>query len=142
MKITITENAILYLISQSLDDEIVVRSLKYTIIKPILNKSSLEPDILTNYRPISQLPIIIKIMERVVSSQLINCIENNNLLDYFQSAYRKSFSTETALTHATDLIHNRLPRLIAYNYSLLIYLVPLTCSTIRSSVTVLSNLVL
>ena len=47
-------------------------------------------------------------MERVVSRQLINYLENNNLLDYFQSAYRKSFSTETALTHVTDLITNSL----------------------------------
>ena len=47
-------------------------------------------------------------MERVVSRQLINYLENYNLLDYFQSAYRKSFSTETALTHVTDLIHNSL----------------------------------
>ena len=44
-------------------------------------------------------------MERMVSRQLINYLENNNLLDYFQSAYRKSFSTETALTHVTDLIY-------------------------------------
>ena len=44
----------------------------------------------------------------MVSRQLINYLENNNLLDYFQSVYRKSFSTETALTHVTDLIHNSL----------------------------------
>ena len=47
-------------------------------------------------------------MELVVSRQLINYLENNNLLDYIQSYYRKSFSTETALTHVTDLIHNSL----------------------------------
>ena len=85
----------------------MVRSLKYAIIKPILKKSSLDPDVLTNYRWFSQLPIC-KIMERVVSHQLINYLENNNLLDYFQSAYNKSVSTETALTHVTDLIHNSL----------------------------------
>ena len=96
------------MIAQSLDDGIMVSSLKYAIIKPILKKSYLDPDVLTNYRPISQLPILSKIMERVVSRQLINYLENNNLLDYFQSAYRKSFSTETALTYVTDLIHNSL----------------------------------
>ena len=47
-------------------------------------------------------------MERVVSPQLINYLENNNLLDYFQSAYRKSFFTETAFIHVTDLILNSL----------------------------------
>ena len=89
----------------------MVRSLTYAITKPILKKSSLDPDILTNYRPISQLPIIIiisKIMECVVSREFINYLENNNLLDYFQCAYRKPFSAETALTHVTELIHNSL----------------------------------
>ena len=47
----------------------MAKSLKYAIIKPILKKSSIEPDDLMNYRPISQLPIISKIMERVVSKQ-------------------------------------------------------------------------
>ena len=86
----------------------MVRSLKYAIIKPILKKSFLDPDVLTNYRPISQFPIIRNTMECVVSRQLINYLENNNLFDYFKSAYRKSFSTETALTYVTDLIHNSL----------------------------------
>ena len=34
----------------SFDDGIMVRSLKYAIIKPILEKSSHDPDVLTNYR--------------------------------------------------------------------------------------------
>ena len=41
--VPITENSILYLISQSLDDGIMVRSLKYATIKPILKKPSLDP---------------------------------------------------------------------------------------------------
>ena len=98
----------MYSISQSLHDCIIVNSLKYAIIKPILIKTSLDPNVLTNYRPISRLPIISKIMERVVSRQLIYYIENNNLLENLQSAYRKSFSTETALTHITDSIHKSL----------------------------------
>ena len=55
---------------------------------------SLDPDVLTNYRYISQLPIISKIMERVVRRQIINYFETNNLIENFQSDYRKSFSTD------------------------------------------------
>ena len=62
----------------------------------------------SNYRPIPQLPIISKIMECVVSRQLINYLETTNLIENFQSAYRKLFSTETALTHTTDSIHKSL----------------------------------
>ena len=47
-------------------------------------------------------------MERVISRQLINYLETNNLFEKFQSAYIKSFSTETAITHITDLIHKSL----------------------------------
>ena len=46
--VPITENSILYLISQSLEDGIIIISLKYAIIKPILKKSALDPDVLTN----------------------------------------------------------------------------------------------
>ena len=61
---------------------------------------------LTNYRPISQLPITSKIIERIVSRQLIYYLEDNNVLDPFQSAFRKSYSTETALNHITDTLYN------------------------------------
>ena len=47
-------------------------------------------------------------MEFIISHQLINYLETNNLLKKLQSAYRKSFSTETALTHITDSIHKSL----------------------------------
>ena len=63
--------SILNFICKSLYDGIMDKSLKYAIIKPILKKTSLVPDVLTNYRPISQLPIISKIIERIVSRQLI-----------------------------------------------------------------------
>ena len=61
---------------------------------------------LTNYRPISQLPITSKIIERIVSRQLIYYLEDNNVLNPFQSAFRKSYSTETALNHITDTLYN------------------------------------
>ena len=96
------------LISESLNDGIMAKSLKYAIIKPILKKSSLDPDDLMNYRPISQLPIISKIMERVVSRQLIFYLENNYLMEPYQSAYRKHYSTETALNIITDTLYKSL----------------------------------
>ena len=47
------EYSILDFISKLLDDCIMYKSLKYAIIKPILKKTSLDPDVLTNYKPIS-----------------------------------------------------------------------------------------
>jgi len=42
-------------------------SLKTAVVKPLLKKSNLDKTILSNYRPISNLPFIGKIIEKVVS---------------------------------------------------------------------------
>ena len=58
----------------------------------------------SNYRPISVLPIISKIMERIVHDQLYKFIEENNILNKWQSGFRLGYSTETAMTYVTDLL--------------------------------------
>ena len=58
---------ILNIINISLHTGIVPSYLKHAIIKPILNKPGLDIECLSNYRPISQLPFISKISERIVS---------------------------------------------------------------------------
>ena len=64
-------------------------------------------NVLSNYRPISQLPTLGKIFERIISKQLINHLNSNSLFDKYQSGYRKFYSTETALLYVTDkLLHN------------------------------------
>ena len=72
---------ILDLIYKSLDDGIKDKSLTYAIIKPILKKTYLDPNVLTNYRSISQLPIISNIMECILSRQIIYYLEANNLIE-------------------------------------------------------------
>ena len=49
------------------------------------------------------LPIISKIMERIVHDQLYKFIEENNILNKWQSGFRPGYSTETAMTYVTDL---------------------------------------
>ena len=50
----------------------------------------------SNYRPISVLPVVSKLIERVVFNQLYNYLKNeNSLLSEAQSGYRRMFSTET-----------------------------------------------
>jgi hypothetical protein len=80
------------------------RVYKHAIITPLLKKSSLDKDILGNYRPVSNLCFVSKVIERVVASQLMEHLTKNNILDPFQSAYRKNYSTETLLTHLQDQI--------------------------------------
>ena len=59
---------------------------------------------LSNYRPISNLSYISKTLEIIVSSQLHDYLDNNNILNQFQSAYTTYKSTETELTHILNNI--------------------------------------
>ena len=63
----------------------------------ILKKPLLDPNIIANYRPISQLPFLSKILARIVAIQLNIFIAENKLYDIFQSAFRRGHSAETAL---------------------------------------------
>ncbi len=72
-------------------------SLKTAVVKPLLKKSNLDNTMLSNYRPISNLPFICKIIEKVVFNQLNNYLNSNGYLDNFQSGFRVHHSTETAL---------------------------------------------
>uniref|UniRef100_A0A669DF59 Reverse transcriptase domain-containing protein n=1 Tax=Oreochromis niloticus TaxID=8128 RepID=A0A669DF59_ORENI len=73
-------------------------SLKTAVIKPILKKDNLDKTQMNNYRPISNLPFLSKIIEKAVSQQLNYFLKQNNCYDAFQSGFRQNHSTETALT--------------------------------------------
>ena len=88
---------LIQIINNSLLSGIFPETLKTAVIKPLLKKSSLAPLLLNNYRPISNLPFISKIIEKVVYQQLSNYLILNDLFDEFQSGFRPLHSTETAL---------------------------------------------
>ena len=71
-------------------------------MKPLLKKSNLDPELLKNYRQVSNLPFLSKVLEHVVLTQLMTHLETHNLLEPFQSAYRKCHSTETALLRVVN----------------------------------------
>lgn len=80
----------------------VPSELKQAVITPLLKSSSLDPNILKNYRPVSNLHYVSKLVEKVVAKQLSQHLLNNNLSEPFQSAYRTCHSTETALTRVSN----------------------------------------
>ena len=51
-----------------------------------------------NYRPISILPILSKIFERLIYNRLIKFINDNNILTELQFGFQKNKSTEHAVT--------------------------------------------
>ncbi len=91
------EADILEVVNTSLLSGTFPYSLKTAVVKPLLKKCNLDNTILSNYRPISNLPFIGKIIEKVVFNQLNNYFNSNGYLDHFQSGFRVHHSTETAL---------------------------------------------
>jgi hypothetical protein len=85
------------LVNASLHSAIFPTSMKHALVTPIVKKHGLDPCILSSYRPISNLPFISKLLERVVTHQLTTYLNTNHLLPPHQSAYRQHHSTETAL---------------------------------------------
>ena len=70
------------------------KEFKSARIRPLLKKSGLDQNLLKNYRPVSNLPFISKVLEKVVDKSLEHYLSENK---GFQSAYRKFHSTESAL---------------------------------------------
>ena len=55
-----------------------------------------------NYRPVSNLTFVSKLIERMVAKQLHDHLSQHQLYEKHQSAYRKRHSTETALTRVQN----------------------------------------
>ncbi|KAJ1104746.1 hypothetical protein NDU88_002155 [Pleurodeles waltl] len=83
-------------------------SWKHAEVNTLLKKTTADPNDLKNFRPISLLPFLAKVIEKTVNKQLTNFLEDNNLLDPSQSGFRANHSTETALLAVTDDIRTLL----------------------------------
>ena len=99
-----TVGTITSIINESLSSGSVPDSFKHAVVRPLLKKQNMPPNELKNYRPVSNLPFLSKILEKVVLSQLKGHLLKYNLLDSHQSAYREFHNTETALLK----VHNDL----------------------------------
>ena len=90
------------IVNRSLAEGFVPESLKSAIVMPLLKKSNLDHNILKNYRPVSNLTFISKVLERVVAKQFNEHMTQNDLHEPLQSAYKRYHSTETALLKVHD----------------------------------------
>ena len=64
-------------------------------MQPLLKKPGFDRGMLANYRPISKLPIISKILEKVVQAQLKLFLDEHDVLEVFQSGFKTQHSTES-----------------------------------------------
>ena len=76
----------------------VPASFKAAYITPLLKKPDLDPADPRSYRPIANLSVLSKLLERLVVRQLLDYLNAAKLLPELQSAYRAHHSTESAVT--------------------------------------------
>ena len=98
------------MVNCSLSEGLVPDGLKQAVVTPLIKKASLPVEDLKNYRPVSGLSFISKLVERVVAKQLVDHIHQHDLDNSYQSAYKSGHSTETALLSIKNDIHLSLSR--------------------------------
>ena len=95
-----------HIINSSFEQEVFPDRWKKAIIKPIPKVAI--PLSANDFRPISLLPTLSKIIEKVVNIQIVGYLVDHALLDPYQSAYKKNHSTTTALLKLNEDIFEAL----------------------------------
>ena len=86
--------------NRSLQQGIFPEDLKNAFVSPIYKNG--DKSDCSNYRPISILSTIAKVLEKTVYNQLISYLNENNILSNSQFGFRKQHSTTTSLLNATN----------------------------------------
>ena len=95
------------IINSSSDEGHFVASEKRGLIQPYLKKIGLDVNDLSNYRPVTNLTHLSKIIEQAMLDQLVPFLEEVGAVPRYQSAYRKLHSTDSALCKIhDDLVSN------------------------------------
>ena len=90
------------LTNQIINTGVFPNKLKLAKVIPILKKD--DPTYVTNYRPISLLPTISKVIDKIFATQLSDYFEENNLFAPNQYGFRMGHSTEHAALDLVDRI--------------------------------------
>ena len=79
----------LTVINSSPSSGVVPVNLKHAVVQLLFKKKKpgSDPTVLANYRPISKLPFFSKILEKIVYSQLMDFLNEQNILEIFQSVF-------------------------------------------------------
>ena len=83
------------IVNQSLQCAVVSEQLKVAMVKHLMKKPSLDHREFKKIRVISNLQFLGKIIEKVVADKLINYLDDNNLQEVYQSAYKRRNRTSS-----------------------------------------------
>lgn len=104
----ILKGPITHIVNLSIRTSEVPAGLKEARVKPLHKKNNrLE---VGNYRPVSILNVISKVLERVVYDQLANYLISIDGIYNFQSGFRGNYSTDTCLVYLSDLLKTNISK--------------------------------
>ena len=83
---------------------------KHAVVTLLLKKPGLDAEELKNYRPVSNLTFVSKLVERLVSSRLVIYLTSHGQMPQLQSAYRRHHSTETTLLKVLSDVYATIDR--------------------------------
>ncbi|XP_065639566.1 uncharacterized protein LOC136072311 [Hydra vulgaris] len=96
------KDVLLDIFNKSLKTGVFPEKMKVAIITPIFKSG--DKSLVTNYRPISVLPVFSKILERIMYNRIFAFLYDNNLLYWNQYGFRSNYSTEHALMQLVEVI--------------------------------------
>ena len=97
---TVLAPSLCRIFNASLSSGHVPTAYKVSHICPIFKSGN--STVAANYRPVSLLPIVSRLLEKVVQKQVVKYLTTKNLIPSSQFAYRTHHSTEDALVYAVD----------------------------------------
>uniref|UniRef100_A0A8C6NY71 Reverse transcriptase domain-containing protein n=1 Tax=Nothobranchius furzeri TaxID=105023 RepID=A0A8C6NY71_NOTFU len=108
---------ILTLMNCSLQTEVFPAAFKRAVVRPLLEKSNLDFNDFNNFRPVSNLPFLSKILEKLVLIQLNDFINHQHVLEKFQSGFRVNHSTKILNDFRTNFDARRVTVLVLLDLS-------------------------
>lgn len=97
-----TYDCVLVVFNNSLREKVVPLALKEAVVCCLLKEPSRVPTSLASFCPVSNLPFLGTVVEKVVTWQLQWILDKVDYLDPFQSGFRPSYGTEKAMIVLLD----------------------------------------
>ena len=101
-------NQVTFMLNLSLRTSTFPEAWKKALVIPLPKVGDLTQ--VSNYRPISLLPLPGKLLEKLIHKQFTDFIENNSLLSKFQHGFRKQHSTIHSITQFTNYVSGKMDR--------------------------------
>ncbi|XP_063531092.1 uncharacterized protein LOC134742088 [Cydia strobilella] len=102
---------IAHIINLSFDQAVFPEQLKLSVVKPLFKKGDRKDP--NNYRPITIVPVISKIIEKAMCERLTGFLEKNGLLQAEQYGFRRGHSTELAcfdlVKYVSESLNSKIP---------------------------------